>query len=78
MGLSNAVIPILPELANLSNNSSGGFALSLRFSAYFLGALGTMLPFWILADRFGNFTFIELGIILTVISGLTILLSENL
>lgn len=39
MGLSNAVIPILPELANLSNNSSGGFALSLLFSAYFLGAL---------------------------------------
>ena len=78
MGLSNAVIPILPELANLSNNSSGGFALSLLFSAYFLGALGTMLPFGILADRFGNFKFIALGIILTVISGLTILLSENL
>lgn len=78
MGLSNAVIPILPELANLSNNSSGGFALSLLFSAYFLGALGTMLPFGVLADRFGNFKFIALGVILTVISGLTILLSENL
>jgi MFS family permease len=78
MGLSNAVIPILPELANLSNNSSGGFALSLLFSAYFLGALATMLPFGILADRFGNFKFIALGITLTVISGLTILLSENL
>ncbi|WP_292390929.1 MFS transporter [Methanosarcina sp. UBA5] len=78
MGLSNAVIPILPELANLSTNSSGGFALSLLFSAYFLGALGTMLPFGILADRFGNFKFIALGIILTVISGLIILFSENL
>lgn len=78
MGLSNAVVPILPELASLSNNSSGGFALSLLFSAYFLGAMGTMLPFGILADRFGNFKFIALGIILTFISGLIILLSENL
>ncbi len=78
MGLSNAVIPILPELANLSNSSSGGFASSLLFSAYFLGALGTMLPFGILADRFGNFKFIGLSIILTAISGLIILLSENL
>lgn len=78
MGLSNAVIPILPELANLSTNSSVGFALSLLFSAYFLGALGTMLPFGILADRFGNFKFIALGIILTLISGLIILFSENL
>ncbi len=78
MGLSNAVIPILPELANLSNSSSGGFASSLLFSAYFLGALGTMLPFGILADRFGNLKFIGLGIVLTAISGLIILLSENL
>ncbi|MGB9939788.1 MFS transporter [Methanosarcina sp.] len=78
MGLSNAVIPILPELASLSNSSSGGFASSLLFSAYFLGALGTMLPFGILADRFGNLKFIGLGIVLTAISGLTILFFENL
>jgi MFS family permease len=78
MGLSNAVIPILPELANLSNSLSGGFASSLLFSAYFLGALGTMIPFGIFADRFGNLKFIGLGIILTAISGLIILLSENL
>jgi len=78
MGLSNAVIPILPELANLDNSISGGFASSLLFSAYFLGALATMLPFGILADRFGNLKFIGFGIILTAISGLTILLSENL
>jgi MFS transporter, ACDE family, multidrug resistance protein len=78
MGLSNAVIPILPELANLSDSSSGGFASSLLFSAYFFGALGTMLPFGILADRFGNIKFIGLGIILTAISGLIILLSGNL
>ena len=78
MGLSNAVIPILPELADLNPSSVGGLASSLLFSAYFLGALGTMLPFGILADRFGNIRFIELGIVLTAISGLIILLSENL
>jgi MFS family permease len=78
MGLSNAIIPILPELANLNNNSSGGFASSLLFSAYFLGALATMLPFGILADRLGNLRFVGFGIILTAISGLTILLSEKL
>lgn len=77
MGLSNAIIPILPELASLDNSTSGGFASSLLFSAYFLGALATMLPFGILADRFGNLRFIEFGIILTAISGLTILFSEN-
>lgn len=78
MGLSNAVIPILPELADLNSGSFGGLASSLLFSAYFLGALGTMLPFGILADRFGNIRFIGLGIVLTAISGLIILLSENL
>ena len=54
------------------------FASSLLFSGYFLGALATMLPFGILADRFGNLRFIGLGIILTVISGLIIFFSENL
>jgi hypothetical protein len=38
MGLSNTVIPILPELANLSNSFSGGFASSLLFSAYYCRA----------------------------------------
>jgi MFS family permease len=79
MELSNAVIiPILPELANLDNSSSRGFASSLLFSAYFLGALATMLPFGILADRLGNLRFVGFGIILTAISGLTIMLSEKL
>jgi len=78
MGLSNAVIPILPELASLDYSASGKIASSLLFSAYFFGALVTMIPFGILADRFGNFRFIGFGVILTAISGLTILLSENL
>ncbi len=78
MGLSNAVIPILPELAARYHNTFGELASSLLFSGYFLGALATMLPFGILADRFGNLRFIGLGIILTAISGLIILFSENL
>lgn len=78
MGLSNAVIPILPELAAQDHGSFGAFASSLLFSAYFLGALATMLPFGILSDRFGNLRFIGLGILLTAASGLAILLSENL
>jgi MFS family permease len=78
MGLSNAVIPILPELGSSHNLEFGGFASSLLFSAYFFGALATMLPFGILADRFGNLRFIGFGVIITVVSGLTILLSENL
>jgi MFS family permease len=77
MGLSNAVIPILPELADLDTRTSGGFASSLLFSAYFFGALLTMLPFGILSDRFENFRFIILGVILTAFSGLVLLLSEN-
>lgn len=78
MGLSNAVIPILPELANIQKVEPGGFASSLLFSAYFLGALVTMLPFGVLADRFGNFRFIGFSVVLTAVSGLAILLSENL
>jgi MFS transporter, ACDE family, multidrug resistance protein len=78
MGLSSAVIPILPELVSSQNIEFGGFASSLLFSAYFLGALATMLPFGILADRFGNLRFIGFGMILTAVSGLVILLSENL
>ncbi|AKB38207.1 Multidrug resistance protein B [Methanosarcina siciliae C2J] len=78
MGLSNAVIPILPELAARYHSTFGEFASSLLFSGYFLGALATMLPFGIMADRFENLRFIGFGIILTAASGLIILFSENL
>jgi MFS family permease len=78
MGLSNAVIPILPELAAHYHSTYGEFASSLLFSGYFLGALTTMLPFGILSDRLGNLRLIGLGIIFTVISGLIIFFSGNL
>ncbi|MDD3246082.1 MAG: MFS transporter [Methanosarcina sp.] len=75
-GLSNAAIPILPELAGEGNASPA--VSSLLYSGYFIGALLTMLPFGILADRIGNLKVAGLGITLTVISGLFISFSDNL
>lgn len=78
MGLSDAAIPVLPELAASNPIYYGPIASSLLFSSYFLGALVTMLPFGILADRHGNIRFIFLGIFLTAISGIMILISNDL
>ncbi|MGP8320986.1 MAG: MFS transporter [Methanosarcinaceae archaeon] len=78
MGLSDATIPILPELAASNHVSYGPVASSLLFSSYFIGALVTMLPFGILADRHGNLRFIFLGVFLTVISGSLIIVSNNM
>ncbi len=75
-GLSNAAIPVLPELAGEGNASPA--VSSLLYSGYFIGALLTMLPFGILADRIGNLKVAGLGITLTVISGLFISFSDNL
>jgi MFS family permease len=75
-GLSNAVIPILPELAGGSNTSPA--VSSLLYSGYFIGALLTLLPFGILADRIGNLKVVSLGITLTLVSGLFITFSDNL
>ncbi|MEA1907982.1 MAG: MFS transporter [Euryarchaeota archaeon] len=68
MGLSDTVIPILPDL-------SGGDAMtqSMLFSAYFAGALIMMIPLGMLADKYGNPPFISLSIILTIISGAMLL-----
>lgn len=77
MGLSDAVIPVIPELVSLSQAPYGSFSSSLLFSGYFLGALLTMLPFGILSDRYGNEKFIALGIFLTLISGIILLVSNN-
>ncbi|KKG09541.1 MFS transporter [Methanosarcina sp. 2.H.A.1B.4] len=75
-GLSNAAIPVLPELAGEGNASPA--VSSLLYSGYFIGAFLTLLPFGILADRIGNLKVAGLGIILTVISGLFISFSDNL
>jgi len=71
MGLSDAVVPILPDLSDET------FVQSTIFSAYFAGALVSMIPLGMLADRYGNTRFILLSIILTIISGFLIFLSDS-
>jgi len=75
-GLSNSVIPVLPELAGEGNASPA--VSSLLYSGYFIGALLTLLPFGILSDRIGNQKVVGLGITLTFVSGLFISYSDNL
>lgn len=75
-GLSNAVIPVLPELGG--EGSASPAVSSLLYSGYFIGALLTLLPFGILADRIGNQKVAGLGITLTFVSGLFISYSGNL
>jgi len=74
-GLSNAVIPVLPELAG---GDSGGSAISnLLFSGYFIGALLALMPLGILADRIGNLKVVRFGMLLTAFSGLFIAFSNS-
>jgi MFS family permease len=75
-GLSNAAIPILPELAGVNSGDSAGS--NLLFSGYFIGALLALLPFGIMADRIGNLKVIGFGVLLTVLSGFVIYFSDNL
>ena len=72
MALSDAAIPILPELSKGESVVS-----SLIFSAYFTGALVAMLPSGILTDHYGNNRFILLAAVLTTISGLILVISDH-
>jgi MFS family permease len=74
-GLSNAAIPVLPELAGAGSRDP--FASNLLFSGYFVGALLALVPFGILADRVGNLKIIGFGVLITALSGTVISFSEN-
>ncbi|MHB8101636.1 MAG: MFS transporter [Methanosarcina sp.] len=74
-GLSNAAIPVLPELAGGVGDS---VVSNLLFSGYFVGALLALVPFGILADRIGNLKVIVFGVLLTALSGLVISFSDSL
>ncbi|SET08974.1 Predicted arabinose efflux permease, MFS family [Methanococcoides vulcani] len=76
MGLSNAVIPILPELA-ATGQTTVVTSTSLLYSSFFLGALFTMLPFGILSDRFCSMKFVVLGLILSFTSGIAIAVTDD-
>jgi MFS family permease len=75
-GLSNALIPVLPELT--AGNSGDPLISNLLFSGYFLGALLSLIPLGILADRMGNLKMIGFGVLLTALSGIVISTSESL
>lgn len=75
-GLSNAVIPVLPELAGGDSGSSA--ISSLIFSGYFMGAFLALVPLGILADRIGNLKVIRFGMLLTAFSGVFIVFSDSL
>lgn len=77
MGLSNSVIPVLPEIASASSVDPGSFAYTLLFSGYFIGALLTLIPFGFLADRYNHLKLILLAVALTAISGIMLILTNN-
>ncbi|NVO66187.1 MFS transporter [Methanofollis tationis] len=67
MALSNAVVPVLPSLAE-------GTALQgAIYSAYFFGAMLTVIPAGILSDRIGRVPLLRAGLVLTLLSGALIL-----
>jgi MFS family permease len=67
MALSNAIVPVLPALAD------GPALQGALFSAYFLGAFLTVLPAGVLSDRVGRVPLIRAGLALTLGSGAAIL-----
>ncbi|SFM29896.1 MFS transporter [Methanolobus profundi] len=78
MGLSNSVIPVLPEIAAGSLVSSGTISYTLLFSGYFIGALLTMIPFGFMADIYDNVKIMIFSITLTLFAGIVLILSENI
>ncbi len=68
MALSNAIVPILPVLAE------GPALQGAIFSTYFLGASVTVLPAGLASDRIGRVPLIRTGLILTLASGIAIVL----
>ncbi len=68
MALSNAVVPVLPDFAE------GAAVQGAVYAAYFLGAFVTVLPAGIASDRIGRVPLIRAGLLLTLASGILILL----
>lgn len=68
MALSNAVLPVLPDFAE------GAAMQGAVYAAYFFGAFVTVLPAGIASDRVGRVPLIHAGLLLTLISGVLILL----
>ena len=71
MALSNAIVPVLPGLAE------GTVAQGAIYSSYFLGALLLVLPAGIFADRIGEIPLIRAGLLITTLSGVLLLVSGS-
>lgn len=71
MALSNAIIP------DLASYASGTALQGQIFSAYFLGAFLLTLPVGILSDRWGHTYFIRAGLLLTIVSGVLLLMDSS-
>ena len=68
MALSNAVVPVLPDFA-------GGAAMQgAVYAAYFFGVFVTVLPAGMASDRIGRVPLIHAGLLLTLTSGILILI----
>ncbi|MDG6244585.1 MAG: MFS transporter [Methanolobus sp.] len=78
MGLSNSVIPVLPEIASFDSQSVGTLTYTLLFSGYFIGALLTMIPFGFVADIYSYLRLVVFSIFLTFFAGTILLFSENI
>ena len=68
MALSNAVVPVLPGFGE------GAAMQGAVYAAYFFGAFVAVLPAGIASDRIGRVPLIRAGLLLTLISGVLILL----
>lgn len=68
MALSNAVVPVLPGFAE------GAAMQGAIYAAYFLGTFIMVLPAGIASDRLGRVPLIRAGLLLTIVSGVLILL----
>jgi len=71
MALSNAIVP------DLASYASGTALQGQIFSAYFLGAFLLTLPAGILSDRWGHTYFIRAGLLLTIVSGVLLLMDSS-
>jgi MFS family permease len=67
MALSNAIVPVLPQLSDDLSFQT------LIFSAYFFGAMISTLPSGVASDKFGQPVIIRFSLMLTLISGILIL-----
>ncbi|MCP1662762.1 MAG: MFS transporter [Methanocalculus sp. MSAO_Arc1] len=70
MALSNAVVPVLPVFGE------GSALQGIIFSAYFFGALVTVFPAGLLADKIGARILIRIGLGITVICGVLLVLID--